>query len=398
MEGVPPEDPLPLSRAEYVGYLNATAIYAMTRGGPFFLPEHIRFLVNYINRWLEQPGVTARQVTEAFVPKEQKWVSVIIERLLSPPSPITRRDQLLALLTGRISRRGQVLILLSPFVLQLLILVPAQGIRSVLNSAWHVLKSGVRAVPPLLTAVVVVFVTSDAWRILGTGFTPRFAILVVAFILASLLSLIRKDYWSDLSAEGDEARGLIDGIKRRGAGELPWNQFLERGIEPKTAKPTNPRFVHVSYFMLSVFSLVAAAASVAIALIVVGVILINAAETRHLANTANVLWHLPGGSVVTRPLLSLSLSLGAFAAFFLVAAQHDDERTKFMHNILIRLRRALIVYGVYHEACGHAGPWTGVSGAPESVEEHGRHHAGEHHGVNEGPPLAVPGVDMPVGS
>ena len=51
----------------------------------------------------------------------------------------------------------------------------------------------------------VVFVTSDAWRILGTGFTPRFFMLVSTFLLASLLFLIRRDWWADFNVDKDEA-------------------------------------------------------------------------------------------------------------------------------------------------------------------------------------------------
>ena len=36
------------------------------------------------------------------------------------------------------------------------------------------LSKSIRTVRPLITAVVVVFVTSDAWRMLGAGFTSRF--------------------------------------------------------------------------------------------------------------------------------------------------------------------------------------------------------------------------------
>ena len=62
------------------------------------------------------------------------------------------------------------------------VLVQLGGLfRAVFSSAWMVLAKSIRIVPPLITAVVVVFVTSDAWRLLGTGFTPRTICLVALF-------------------------------------------------------------------------------------------------------------------------------------------------------------------------------------------------------------------------
>ena len=77
--------------------------------------------------------------------------------------------------------------------------------------SWDILGKGIRSVP-LVTAMVVVFVTSDAWRILGTGFTPRFFMLVSTFLLASLLFLIRKDWWADFNVDKDEVTSLLQGI------------------------------------------------------------------------------------------------------------------------------------------------------------------------------------------
>ena len=81
-----------------------------------------------------------------------------------------------------------------------------------------------------------------------------------------------------------------------------------------------------------------AAAIVSGALIVIGVILINRNETMTLANSVEVYDTLPGGIVITKQLLSLSFSLGAFAAFFLVAAQRPVDRKAFMKNVLVRYR------------------------------------------------------------
>ncbi len=58
--------------------------------------------------------------------------------------------------------------------------------------------------------------------------------------------------------------------------------------------------------------------------------------------------------------MSLSLTLGAFSALFLLAGQRADDRKLFMANVLVSLRRALLVYSVYCHAHDCAKEWTGI--------------------------------------
>ena len=112
--------------------------------------------------------------------------------------------------------------------------------------------------------------------------------------------------------------------------------------------------------MLCAFALVIAALFVSAALIIIGVILINRNETTTLANSVYVYQTLPDGVIITKQLLSLSFSLGAFAAFFLVAAQRPSDRKAFMKNVLLRYRRVLLVYSIYCRAHDQAAAWTQV--------------------------------------
>ena len=118
-------------------------------------------------------------------------------------------------------------------------------------------------------------------------------------------------------------------------------------------------YAYLAYLALVAFSLIAAALFVSAILIAVGLILINANETKSLAGSAYIYQSFPG-ITVTKQLLSLSFSLGAFAAFFLVAAQHSDDRDKFMKSTLLRYRRALLVYTTYCRAHDDAAEWTGI--------------------------------------
>jgi len=119
-------------------------------------------------------------------------------------------------------------------------------------------------------------------------------------------------------------------------------------------------WVYAGYWLLTAFALIVAAVIVSSTLIVIGVILINRDQTQTLANSVYVYQTFPGGAVVTKQLLSLSFSLGAFAAFFLVAAQHPDDRRTFMNNVLVCYRQALLVYSIYWRARDQAAEWTRV--------------------------------------
>ena len=265
------------------------------------------------------------------------------------------------------------------------------------SSAGLVLRRGIRSVPPLITAVVVVFVTSDAWRILGTGFTPRFFALVALFLLVSLLFLIRfKAYWEqDIDASDDEAAVLLQGIKNsmtdakkfsvrarpdtgpESAKWLYFHRLIEWGARPtplvKPAGRWGRVYVYAAYVMLSAFFLFIVVLIVSGSLILVGLILISAKETKDLAQSVDIYVTLWGHVVITRQLVSLSLSLGAFAAFFLVAAQRTEDRKEFIDNLLAPVRQALLVYAVYRDSYNHAAEWTGVPVVSDGGGLKGRH-------------------------
>jgi hypothetical protein len=348
-----------IPRGEYLNRLHQAAVYAVVRGAPLSLSSHMYFLVDYVEAWLRKEGPGhEEEVAEALFGRYPRWGRVLFLRLVG---------------SRRIPRSARRYIVLSPLWVSLIIRLPWLTYYSVTYSAWHVARKGVRSVPPLITAVVVVFVTGDAWRILGTGFTVRFWLLAGVFLLAGLVYLVRRDCWSDLDVTPEEAGSLLAGIGRRPSSRLA--VFLCREeIEPAPVpKPSVPRLMlmYLIYLALSAFSLIVIAVFVAAALIVVGVILISAQETKNLAQSVDVLRTLPGHAVITRQLLSLAFSLGAFSAFFLVAGQRPEDRDAYMKNVLIRLRRALLVYSIYQQARRYAEEWTGVpdeaNGAAEAA-------------------------------
>ena len=297
-------------------------------------------------------------------------------------------------------------------------------VHSVASSAWLALSKSIRIVPPLITAVVVVFVTSDAWRILGTGFTPRFFCLVTLFLLSSLLFLIRfKGYWEkDFDVDESDVitvSGLLGKLEHdlRGAQEAApiyhhptndvtgeqqhdandasaWKQFnklVDLGAKPfPLVKPANLglRISHYcAYVAVSLFSLIVVALAVSASLILVGVILITAKETKDLAQSIYIYWTLPGHFVVTRQLVSLSLSLGAFATLFVVAGQRTEDRKELMDNALALIRRVFVAYSVYGRAHDRVVEWTGVP--VESPPLAPEAHEPGHHSYDSAPGTTV---------
>jgi len=147
------------SAEDYLFCLNKTAIYAVTRGLlPLLVMPHLTFLVDFVDAWLKREPDGAKKTVAALFDRWPQWSQRRIEGWVASP---------------RIPNRGLLFLLLIPFALPLVVVVPWEAARAALSSSWDVVRKGVRGVPPLVTAVVVVFVTGDAWRILGTGFTVR---------------------------------------------------------------------------------------------------------------------------------------------------------------------------------------------------------------------------------
>ena len=188
------EDCGPMEPHEYFSALNATGLYAMARGAPMVVRRHIMFLKRYIGAWLdESPG------------KEDKVSRAVTAALFGDwPELIKRRvAKLLSQTKG--ARPGRLFYL--PIYIRIFLTLPGELIKSVVSSTVDLLRAGVRGVPPLIAAVVVVFVTSDAWRVFGSGFTARFFILVTVLLLASCCFLVHWDPRRDLSADGTERCG-----------------------------------------------------------------------------------------------------------------------------------------------------------------------------------------------
>ena len=131
-------------------------------------------------------------------------------------------------------------------------------VREAAASVYKIMTRNIYGIPPLITSLIVVFITSDAWKILGNGFTLRLIILWAIFMTTSLFFLTQRDYWKDLKESGDEAADLNKVVKACPA----IANFIEQGAEPSIAKPdcrSGRIYVHLNYWLLSFLALLGVA-------------------------------------------------------------------------------------------------------------------------------------------
>jgi hypothetical protein len=320
--------------------LNKAVWYMLRRGATFFFPDHLVFMASYIKAWQAQnqdPAALARAMGSTYRIRRFNPITGLLRARWLP----------LALRQLTFTLPAIPLILLGMSVLA------GRGF-------YRMIRSNIRSIPPLLTAVVVVFVTSDALRILGTGFSARPIALWVVFIVAAWLFLIRYKYWTDIQPLDMQA--LIKAAESK----KYLNSFIELGAVPPAMEKPDARgarqFTYCTYMVLTLLSLLEIALAVATTLIVVGMILVSKSETSTLAHGVHVYFTLPGHVVLTRQLVSLSTTLGCFAAFFLVAGQRHEDREVFMNSCLKDLRRVLLAYSIYRRACTSSPVWTGIPG------------------------------------
>ena len=350
---------------DYLAALDETGLYAMTRGAPMVVRWHITFLKWYIGAWLDKSlgdeDKVSVAVTNALFGDWPEFIRVRVAKRLSRTKG---------------ARLGAVFYL--PLYIQIILYTRIsltllrELIRSLVSSTVDLLRTGVRGIPPLIAAVVVVFVTSDAWKIFGSGFGARFWILVALLLLASCCFLVHWDPWLDLGSDKAEADFLLDGIKHKHP--MKFYAFTRCGIQViPIIKPRglSALGVRLRYWTIAQFALVVFAGLVSAGLILIGLVLISYQETTNLAGSAQVYLRIPGGGIITKQLLALSFSLGALAPMFLVASQRSDDRDRFMKTLLTRHRRAVLVYSIYCRAQVYSGDLTNVRIPPRIPQVRG---------------------------
>jgi 4-carboxymuconolactone decarboxylase len=340
----------PMNPGDYLAAMKETGLYAMSRGGPLIVRRYHSFLRGFVKAWLRGPKVTEDEITQALFGGWPLWVQASVrKRIVDNP------------------KAGQVLIRLQ-ILAAVMFFLPADLAKSVLLSIYDVVRKGLRGLPPLIVAVAVIFVTSDAWQLFGHGLTGRFYAMISLVLLVTFAFVARWNPWPDLCVGQVEAAQLLAGVRHGHPRKL--SEFTRRGLRGAPivpmSRPSGWR-VRVNYWVVLLFALIATAGLVAAALVIVGVILISRADTLDLAKSIYVYQTFPHGLIVTQQLISISLSLGAFAPLFLVAAQRQEDRAEFITTLLTRYRRALLAYSVYVRACESARELTTIAISPDGT-------------------------------
>jgi hypothetical protein len=247
--------------------------------------------------------------------------------------------------------------------------LPGRIVATALGSAGTFARRSVAVAPALVATLIIVFLTADAWKILGQGFDWQLAALLALLFAVSLGVLAdfgRRDH--HLASSQFEFLGLVASTPAQ-----PLAEGLGRlmGTPPAVPLSAPIRFVRaVLYVGVVTLNLVVISCLVAAALVVVGVIRIDAALTGELAHHhAHVIARLPGHMVLTEELLSLSLSLGALAALFFAVGLGRAERAAFLKRAMRNLRRTMAAYVTYVAAREHEHDLTGISSRPAAAGE-----------------------------
>jgi hypothetical protein len=263
-------------------------------------------------------------------------------------------------------------------------------ITEALVRSWStVLRAALTAVPVLLAVLVVIFTTSDAWRIFGNESPTRLVILVTAILTVSIAVMItavrgvdggwRSSARFPLESEAD-LKELAQGTPARelAAREVrlsprpPQNGTLVPGTpareltageimlfvrSPRSAAYAARWLLRTNIYILFWFTLVAevisVAALVAAAFIGFGAVAVdNTAAGDLLHGQVTVLWQfnlLGQAFIITRPLLLLSLILGCMASLTLVTVNLQDpqKRGDSLSSMLSCHRKSLAALACY---------------------------------------------------
>jgi hypothetical protein len=242
------------------------------------------------------------------------------------------------------------------------------------RSVTTTVRSALRPIPALLAVLVVVFATGDSWRIFGEDPPWRFTALMTILLGASLAAMavnVRGAFGGWLALLGchdpqDEvftrwagrtpARGLIGTLRPM----LPLggsDQDSDGGeVLPVLRKARRMLAVNVAvlFGLTMVLNVVAVAIWISLLFIAIGTIAISSGITDDLLNTlhpaAVAQFGLLGQQyVITKPLIQLSLVLGAVAAlnFATGTLQDRDNRAMFADHALADLRGALGALAYY---------------------------------------------------
>jgi hypothetical protein len=329
--------------------MDATASYAARRGFPLLIVPHYLWMRRYLNAHFSANPESAS-------------VTVVLPGVFGLWSPRVQLGPVGAL-AGTKTRLGLLVALqVIGGAYETFRTLLGDMARNAARSAQTFAKQNLAATPALIATIIIVFLTADAWKILGQGFDWQFLALLGFFLL--LGAIVASDYRHRrryLATPRKDFRRLVSETPAK-----PPAERLERlPTPPGSVILSRPFHVNVSlvYVGMITVNLVVVAVLVALALTVVGVVRIDAEKTKQLTGeSAHVLIGI-GDQVLTAELVSLSLTLGGLAAlsFTVSTLASTKARADFIRKVTVGLRRVVVAYATYVAAMEREEELTGVS-------------------------------------
>ena len=339
----------PLSPERFVNDMDALASYLAGRGLPLLITGHYIWMTRYLASYFKNNKAAAEISVGLSIPFFPVDLTVSFGPGLGRLAPPT-----IVLAVAQVFDR----------LWQLIRSLIARLAISAVLSARAYTRTNALASAPLIAAIVIVFFTGDSWKILGEGFDWQFGALLGFFLLLSVLGVADlrnlSSHFSGSPADLDAGAGAPSerslsaalthiGYELPATPQLPWLGMVN---------------AIAIYLGIIIANLLLIAVLVSGALMIIGIIRINAALTRQLSGVpAHVLLRLPGNMVITQELLSLSLALGGLAilSFTFVTLPDRQARSNFTSTATSGLRRALFAFKVYQAAQDNEAVLTGVS-------------------------------------
>jgi hypothetical protein len=371
-----------ISPLEFVEVCNRAAATLVAAGYFYLLTDHLKWMIKFVVSALDAGLLPSGQINPVSV---LPWVRLRLEvtakgvdgkRVLTVSLhllPFVVDHDRLGLRRRHVIEDGEPdnsfrLIALFLGVLSLAGVARRMGLevlRMLTIGLLGLVRATVMAIPPLLVAVVVVFVTGDAWRLLGSSYDWRYWALIGLFMLLSIAFVVRS------TGSAGDARAAVKQIaklKKKDFRLRPRHsatRLLHIGCKPDP-KPTarDYRCIGRGLKVGGVGQVVAVGAWMAFALVLVGVILLDSSATKGLMGTAPViLQSLPHKVVITRELVLVSTSLGAFASLYFAALGLSDAKTRaaFMAANARSMKRTVLTLRLYHFARDNVEELTGIS-------------------------------------
>jgi hypothetical protein len=242
-------------------------------------------------------------------------------------------------------------------------------------------RSALRTMPTLFGILIVIFITSDAWKMFSIASNWRFAgvLLLMMIIGAVALAFTLKGREADWRCVTGYARSTEETpdepseeaavLASWAADKTPAKDLIRLKIKPifPPAPPSNSKGkksflklhegnINILYLITITSHVAAVAFWVSLTFTAMGSIVIDAAMTRDLSGSAaDIIIHfqLVGQSfVVTRQLLLISVILGGVAALTFASGtlQEPDSRRAFARYALADLERAIGALAYYYGA------------------------------------------------